>query len=315
MLTCLPNLSCLCLVGPLARVVPRFVKVLGALVFVCVISGCSSLQVAYNYAPNYLSYRLNRYLSLDDAQKLALDQEFAQFMQWHSESALPEYIVALEAWRRRVDDPDPFTTSEVFAIQDQVEQALEALGQRAAQQLAGLMVTLTHKQQGRLREQFDTENNEYFDEYLKNPNSEATRKNHHKRALKRYEDWLGTLTIAQQTLITGLSDKRAKVFMAWGDERVLRQKALLTVLEQQQGGQAAQAERALSAYLSSLKHYREPSLARQQAQLRQQWAEVTADILNSLTAEQKVYLKKKLGGYAEDFANLTTKRIAQQVER
>ena len=60
---------------------------------------------------------------------------------------------------------------------------------------------------------------------------------------------------------------------------------------------------------------RQLQLQQQQAQLRQQWAEVTADILNSLTAEQKVYLKKKLGGYAEDFANLTTKRIAQQVER
>ena len=103
--------------------------------------------------------------------------------------------------------------------------------------------------------------------------------------------------------------------MAWGDERALRQKALLTVLEQQQGGEPAQAESALSAYLSSLKLYREPSLASQQANLRQQWAEVTAEILNSLTAEQKVYLKKKLGGYAQDFASLTTKRVAQQVER
>lgn len=315
MLTCLTTLCRPRFAWHLAKAVPRFVKALGALVLVCVISGCSSLQIAYNYAPNYLSYRLNGYLSLDDAQKLALDQEFVQFMQWHSEIALPNYQGALETWRRRVDDPTPFTASEVFAIQDQVEQALETLGQRAAQQLARLMVTLTQKQQRRLREQFDSENKEYFDEYLKNPNSDATRKNHHKRALKRYEDWLGTLTTAQQALITGLSDKRSKVFAAWGDERALRQQALLTVLEQQQGGDAVQAERALSTYLSSLKYYREPSLASQQVQLRQQWAEVTAEILNSLTTEQKVYLKKKLGGYAQDFANLTTKRVAQQVER
>lgn len=294
---------------------PHFVKALGALVLVCVLSGCSSIQIAYNYAPNYLSYRLNGYLSLDDAQKLALDQEFMQFMQWHSEMALPGYSEALESWRRRVDDPAPFTAKEVFAIQDQVEQALEVLGQRAARQLASLVVTLTPKQQKRLHERFEIENKEYFDEYLKNPNSEATRKNHHKRALKRYEDWLGTLTAAQQVLITGLSDKRSKVFMAWGDERRLRQKALLTVLEQQQGGDWAQAEQTLSAYLSSLKGYREPSLASQQAQLRLEWAQVTADILNSLTAEQKVYLKKKLGGYAQDFANLTTKRVAQETAR
>ena len=315
MLSCLTNRSRPDFAWPLAEAAARFFKVLGVLALVVTIAGCSSLQVAYNYAPNYLSYRLNGYLSLDDAQKLALDQEFVQFMQWHSEMALPSYSDALEGWRRRVDDPAPFTANEVFAIQDQVEQALEVLGQRAARQLASLMVTLTPKQQKRLREQFESENKEYFDEYLKNPNSEATRKNHHKRALKRYEDWLGNLTAAQQALITGLSDKRSKVFMAWGDERRLRQKALLTVLEQQQGGDWAQAELALSAYLSSLKVYREPSLASQQAQLRLEWAQVTADILNSLTAEQKVYLKKKLGGYAQDFASLTTKRVAQETAR
>lgn len=315
MLSCLTNLSRPCFAWHLAEAVLRFVKALGALVLVCVIAGCSSLQVAYNYAPNYLSYRLNGYLSLDDTQKLALDQEFMQFMQWHSETALPSYSGALKAWRARVDEAVPFTADEVLDIQAQVEQALELLGQRASKQLAGLMVTLTQKQQKRLREQFDSENKEYFDEYLKNPNSEATRKNHHKRALKRYEDWLGTLTVAQQKAITELSDKRSKVFVAWGDERRLRQKDLLSVLEQQQGGDWAQAEQALSAYLSSLKVYREPFLASQQAQLRLEWAQVTADILNSLTAEQKVYLKKKLGGYAQDFASLTTKRVAQETAR
>ena len=293
----------------------RPLRAFQALCVVLVLSGCSSLQFAYNYAPNYLSYRLNGYLSLDDAQKLALDQEFVQFMQWHSETALPSYIGALETWRARVDDAAPFTAGEVLEIQEQVEQALEVIGQRAAKQLAGLMVTLTPKQQKRLVEQFASENKEYFDEYLKKPNSESTRKNHHKRALKRYEDWLGTLTTAQQTLITELSDRRTKVFAAWGDERVRRQKALLTVLEQHQGGNPAQAESALSGYLSSLKLYREPSLASQQARLRQEWAEATAEVLNSLTVEQKVYLKKKLGGYAQDFASLTTKRVAQQTAR
>ncbi|MEI8400941.1 MAG: DUF6279 family lipoprotein [Alcaligenaceae bacterium] len=315
MFACLTNLGRQWFALPRVGVTPRFVQALGALLFVLVLSGCSSLQVAYNYAPNYLSYRLNGYLNLNDAQKLALDQEFVQFMQWHSEMALPSYTRALETWRARVDDPAPFTATEVLEIQEQVEQALETLGQRAAQQLAGLMVTLTDKQQKRLREQFESENKEYFDEYLKNPNSDATRKNHHKRALKRFEDWLGRLTTTQEALITGSSDKRSKVFLAWGDERVLRQEALLTVVEQQQAGKPAQAESALSAYLSSLKGYREPSLASQQIQLRLEWAEVTAEILNSLTAEQKVYFKKKLGGYAQDFASLTTKRLAQTTER
>ncbi len=309
MFACLINLGRHWFASRLIVAASRFVKRLGVLFLVCVVSGCSSLQIAYNYAPNYLSYRLNGYLGLDDAQKLALDQELVQFIQWHSEMALPSYSAALEAWRGRVDEAAPFTAGEVLKIQEQVEQALEVLGQRAAKQLADLMVTLTPKQQKRLREQFESENKEYFDEYLKNPNSEATRKNHHKRALKRFEDWLGALTKNQEKLITELSDKRSKTFAGWGDERTLRQKALLDLLEQQRGKDASQAEAALREYLDSLKKYREPTLAAQQSQLRQEWAAVTTVILNSLTAEQKVHLKKKLGGYAQDFASLSRKSL------
>lgn len=289
----------------------RLLKAFQALCVAFVLSGCSSLQIAYNYAPNYLAYRLNGYFSLDDAQKVALDQELATFIAWHAETALPDYTRTLEAWQVRVEDTAPFTATEVLAIQKQVEQAAEVLGQRAALQLAGTLVTLSPKQQLRLKAEFESENKDYFNEFLKNPNSEATRKNHHKRALKRYEDWLGMLTKSQETLITELSDRRSKIFAGWGDERVLRQKALLDLLAQHRGRDPLQAEIALREYLDSLKNYREPTLAAQQPQLRQEWAQATADVLNSLTSEQKIYLKKKLGGYAQDFASLTPKRLAQ----
>jgi hypothetical protein len=289
----------------------RLLRAFQALCVVLVLSGCSSLQIAYNYAPSYLAYRLNGYFNLDDAQKVALDQELETFISWHAQTALPDYTRTLAAWQVRVEDTAPFTATEVLAIQKQVEQALEVLGQRAALQLAGTLVTLTPKQQLRLKAEFESENKDYFNEFLKNPNSEATRKNYHKRALKRYEDWLGGLTKSQEKQITELSDRRSKIFAGWGDERVLRQKALLDLLEQQRGKDRLQAEAALREYLVSLKNYREPTLATQQSQLRQEWAQATADVLNSLTPEQKIYLKKKLGGYAQDFANLTPKRLAQ----
>ena len=112
--------------------------------------------------------------------------------------------------------------------------------------------------------------------------------------------------------MTDLSDKRAKVFVAWNDERKLRQQALLDILEEQRGKEPQQAELALAVYLNSLSNYREPALAEQKVQLRQDWAEVTAQILNSLTAGQKTYLKKQLTGYANDFASLTPKQFAQK---
>ena len=289
-----------------------FIRSLSIIFFSLALSACSSLQIAYNYAPNYLAYKLNVYLNLTESQKSRLDQELSKFVQWHTQLILPEYTQRLESWRDRVDSTKPYSVSEVLEIQQQIEQALQVIGAQASAQLAGIVVTLTPKQQERLRAQFESDNKDYADEYLKNPESEATRKTNHKRSIKRFEDWLGSLTRDQETRLTDLSDKRAKVFVAWNDERKLRQQALLDILEEQRGKEPQQAELALAVYLNSLSNYREPALAEQKVQLRQDWAEVTAQILNSLTAGQKTYLKKQLTGYANDFASLTPKQFAQK---
>jgi len=289
-----------------------FIRCLSIFFFLFALSACSSLQIAYNYAPNYLAYKLNVYLNLTESQKSTLDQELSKFVQWHTQLILPEYTQRLESWRDRVDSTKPYSASEVLEIQQQIEQALQVIGAQASAQLASIVVTLTLKQQDRLRMQFESDNKEYADEYLKNPESEATRKNNHKRSIKRFEDWLGALTRDQEKLLTDLSDKRIKVFVAWNDERKLRQQALLDTLEEQRGKDPQQAELALAVYLNSLSNYREPTLAEQKVQLRQDWAEVTAQILNSLTAGQKTYLKKQLTGYANDFASLTPKQFAQK---
>ena len=289
-----------------------FIRSLSIIFFSLALSACSSLQIAYNYAPNYLAYKLNVYLNLTESQKSRLDQELSKFVQWHTQLILPEYTQRLESWRDRVDSTKPYSVSEVLEIQQQIEQALQVIGAQASAQLAGIVVTLTPKQQERLRAQFESDNKDYADEYLKNPESEAARKTNHKRSIKRFEDWLGSLTRDQETRLTDLSDKRAKVFVAWNDERKLRQQALLDILEEQRGKEPQQAELALAVYLNSLSNYREPALAEQKVQLRQDWAEVTAQILNSLTAGQKTYLKKQLTGYANDFASLTPKQFAQK---
>ena len=289
-----------------------FIRCLSIIFILIALSACSSLQIAYNYAPNYLAYKLNVYLNLTESQKSTLDQELSKFVQWHTQLILPEYTQRLESWRDRVDSTKPYSASEVLEIQQQIEQALQVIGAQASAQLASIVVTLTLKQQDRLRMQFESDNKEYADEYLKNPESEATRKNNHKRSIKRFEDWLGALTRDQEKLLTDLSDKRIKVFVAWNDERKLRQQALLDTLEEQRGKDPQQAELALAVYLNSLSNYREPTLAEQKVQLRQDWAEVTAQILNSLTAGQKTYLKKQLTGYANDFASLTPKQFAQK---
>ena len=278
------------------------------------LAACSSIKIAYNYAPNYLSYRLNTYFNLDSQQQELLDAELVDFSTWHSTTALPQYARTLQQWSERLDEKKSFTPEEVVLMYQQVQDALLELSLQAAKQLAPIAITLKTSQTTRLRSRFEIENKEYAEDYLKNPTSSSTRKKHHTRMLKRYEDWLGSLTEQQKTILIQLSDRRAATFSLWATERQLRQEALLDTLEAQRAKAPEQAEVALADYTKSLSDYRNPELVRQQEPLRKDWATTTAEVLNNLTSNQTRYLKGKLRDYADDFASLSPIRIAQTVK-
>lgn len=276
------------------------------------LTGCSSIKIAYHYAPNYLSYRLNAYVNLDAQQQQLLDAELIDFSNWHSSTALPQYSSALKLWSGRLDKAEPFTPEEIVVMYQQVQEALLALSIQAAKQLAPIAVSLKPTQIAQLRARFETENKEYADNYLKNSDRSSTRKKHHSRMLKRYEDWLGSLTDQQKLSLTQLADRRAASFALWANERQLRQTALLDTLTGQRDKDPTQAETALTLYTKSLSEYRDPKLISLQESVRKDWAETTAALLNSMTPTQSRYLKTKLRDYAEDFASLTPPRLAQQ---
>jgi hypothetical protein len=288
----------------------RFLKSSLIAISALVLTACSSLQLAYNYAPGLIAYRMNTYLNLDDKQQALLDQELATFAVWHDET-LPRYSTTLNQWANRLSSPEPFSSAEILAIQETIEQQLQTVGARAAVQLAPLLVTLGPQQLKQLQTKFKDSNDEYVSDYLKNAERPANIKKRHARITKRFEDWLGSLTPQQRNILISVSDRRAPIIEAWYAERQLRQQALTELIQAQKNAPPSQAQEALEDYLKSLSRYREPMLNAQRESLRAEWAQATAEILNLASPEQKRFLQKKLRGYAQDFAALTPKRLAQ----
>jgi len=274
------------------------------------LTACSSLQLAYNYAPGLIAYRMNTYLNLDESQQALLDQELASFAGWHDEK-LPLYTAALNQWATRMSSPEPFNALEILSIQEMIELQLQTIGARAAVQLAPFVVTLGPQQLKQLQAKFQDGNAKYASDYLKNQNSPSNVRKRHARVIKRFEDWLGTLTTQQRNILIRVSDARAPIISAWYEERKIRQENLLHLIRTHGDAPHEQAQQALANYLASLSRYSEPSLSAQREYLRLEWAQATADILNLANPEQKRYLQRKLRGYAQDFAALTPKRSAQ----
>ena len=63
------------------------------------LQACSTVKLAYNQAPQLLSWQLNRYLDLSQPQAERVRDELADLHRWHRDTLLPEHAVAeFPAW-------------------------------------------------------------------------------------------------------------------------------------------------------------------------------------------------------------------------
>jgi hypothetical protein len=268
------------------------------------LAGCSSVQLAYNNAPALLQYQLDSYLDLDDQQEELLAQQLKQFQQWHRSSELPQYAQLLRAWAKKLDQPHQFTADELLQKHRQLEAALLVSAERAAFRLAPLVLTLTPRQRERLRNEFTESNAKYTEDYLQDPIK--ARETRLERSEDSYSDWFGSLTEQQVKILQSWLRNEPSRAAIWLQERMTRQKTFMTILEQARDFPSAEvAAQSLHDYFQSLSRYRVAQLKPELDVRLRSLAQLTAELLNSLTAQQRRHLQERLLDYASDFEALS----------
>ena len=266
--------------------------------------GCSSVKLGYNHAPALLQFQMDRYLDLNDAQEAMLSKELEAFQAWHRQTALPEYARTLRLWAQKLNQPHTFTVQELLGKQTVFEDALLVVAERSAYRLAPLVMTLTPKQQTRLQERFKKSNEEYAEENL--ADSRGAEKERLERYTDRFEEWLGPLTKGQEAILSAWLTSQPSRAQLWGQERMARQQALLNLISDARDTPSAeQAAISLHDYFQSLSRYRIPALQSQRETRLRDLAQLTADMLNSMTTRQRQHLKETLLEYASDFESLS----------
>ncbi len=269
------------------------------------LAACSTVTVGYNNASTLLSFQANRYFGLTQAQRDVLAVQWSRFEAWHRRDVLPTYAVTLRDWAARLDQSRPFTAAEVLDKQGWLVAEADRLGDRAAQDLAPLMVTLTTEQRATLQDRFDKNNRDYAKDYLDRVPVALAVDRRFDRVSKRYEQWLGPLTEAQQARLRDWLAAAPEQPALWASERQARQKALASLLETHEGRPVPQAAQALSAYFDGLQRGWLPEFVAQRPQQRERWAATTADVLNAMTPEQRRHLQNRLRKWATDFDELS----------
>jgi hypothetical protein len=283
------------------------VKLVIALITCALLAGCSSIQLAYRTSPALIQYQLDSYLDLTDAQEATLKEQLQKFKAWHEQNELPLYAQTLKSWRVELASGKQFTVADILQKQAVLEDALMAMGTQAAIRLAPVLVTLTPQQKQRLSLEFAENNTKYQQEQVKVAMTPKGREKRLEEVVDRYEDWLGDLTAPQKQLIKTWLDGRGSMVALWTQERMARQEALLDLIQESQDhGSAERAAQALQAYFVSLSNYRIADIQKLSVERREQLAQLTASILNTLTTSQRRMLDAKLTDYADDFVELAS---------
>jgi hypothetical protein len=70
--------------------------VLGCLLIVAILNGCSATQVIYNRADILIRWYLDDYVTLDRDQQARFDERLDALLEWHRQEELPEYVLLLD---------------------------------------------------------------------------------------------------------------------------------------------------------------------------------------------------------------------------
>jgi len=272
-----------------------------ALAVVVVVTACSSVRIGYNNADTLLYYTLDKYLDLTAAQQELARDRIKGLLAWHRATQLQGYAEFIDAAGRQVEGQ--IATDDVLALNLEMNRRLVAIGEHAAPDLAALALTLQPAQLVKLAKKFADDDAKAWREVA---DGDASVENRVERGIDRAEDWFGSVTRQQETLIRAAVAQRPDSEHWWLREREQRRADLLKLLErihaaQPQVGEAAQWLREYFAYLTDPQ---DPERRARMNEYRRGNAELLAALVNVASAEQRAVLIKKLHGYSEDFAAL-----------
>jgi hypothetical protein len=270
-----------------------------------VAAGCSTIRFTYNHGDTLLYWWLNAYLDLDSDQSDWVKKDIDNLFQWHRSTQLRDYAGLLTKMQRQLGD-GTVTQDELLSDYRDIKARTELLAFKALPQLADLAMSVKPEQIAQMEQKF-AKNNEKFRREFMSGSAEDQHKARFKKAMDQLNLWFGGFSRDQEAQLRRASDARPldnEVFM---QERVLRQKKIVTLLRRVHD-QKLNKDQTMSAIHDLLGDF----FGRMDAPERKAFYDAYVDntakfILTAIrltTPEQKQHAQKRMQGWINDFNTL-----------
>jgi len=271
------------------------------LAFILFIGGCSTTNLVYRNADLYLQHKINGYASFDPDQQASIEREVSNYMHWHRNNALPEYIIFLQSLNKALPSDTPLTEYKVAefraVLRHQYKMTVAPTIRPTAQILAGLNA----EQISELGVAFANKIQEQRNDSPKGNIEEILDKRSKK--ILDFVEWLaGNLSREQEKKVIQLNSELplvGEIFIAFREKN---QKELLKLLNNH--ADETQLSEHLAAWMINPESKR--------SSIQQQFIgafeagsdHMITQIHALLTAQQKVHVRNKLSSYIEDIQHL-----------
>lgn len=256
-----------------------------------VLVGCSSIQLGYRNADTILRWQADSYLDLEGPLSEELDSRIAAFLGWHRAGALPQYAKLLDEAAARASRG--FVRADVLWAYDSARVQLQEALRTAAAGAGPLLDRLPAENIAHLERRLAENNRKYAKEMLAGT-PEDRRKRRLRRNIERLEDWLGSLSEAQQERVRQYTDAAPLAAEMRDRDRRRRQSEMLAMLR------ARQASLQLVDWMGRWESDRAPAFAAAALAQRTAFIDMLVDLDRSLSPAQRQHLSERLRGYADD---------------
>jgi hypothetical protein len=203
----------------------RSVLVIGVLL---VVAACSSVRFAYNQGDTVLYWWVNAYLDLDSEQSGLVKEDIDQLFNWHRKTQLKDYSQLLAKAKTDLAT-GKVTLVDLKATYKDIRGRTEALALKAVPELTELALSIKPEQLVKMEEKFNKNNETYRKKFVRVDNDKKQTLRY-KKSMEQFELWFGNFSSEQEAQLKRASDVRPLNNELWLEERIIRQKKIVSVL-------------------------------------------------------------------------------------
>ena len=277
-------------------------RVLCLIAVMLAVAACSSVKFAYNQGDTLLYWWVNAYLDLDSGQSGLVKEDIGQLFNWHRKTQLKDYSQLLVNGQKQLASGN-LTLVDLKADFKNVRSRTELLAYKALPELTELALSIKPEQIAKMEEKFAKNNDTYRKKFVK-IDQEKKQKLRYKKSMEQFELWFGNFSKDQEVLLRKASDARPLDNQVWLDERIVRQKKIVSVLREIQAKKLG--KEATSVLINNLL---KDIFSRFDSPERKPFFDAYIDSTINLTLTaikistptQKAHAQKRMQGWIDDF--------------